>query len=67
MFDRWEVYETLKGNKKIDIKEIEDANANEIKEGLIEFLLMKSKDIEEEKEFKLINDNKQFYLLKGDE
>lgn len=44
--DRWGVYEVLKGNKKIDIKEIEQASPEEIKEGLLEFLSVKEKEID---------------------
>ncbi len=44
--DRWGVYETLKGNKEINIREIEQTAAEEIKEGLIEFLIIKEKQIE---------------------
>lgn len=44
--DRWGVYETLKGTRKINIKEIEKTDAEEVKEGLIEFLLSRTKDIE---------------------
>lgn len=45
--NRWGVYEALKGKKEIDLKEIEEAPADEVKEGVIEFLLMKSKEIED--------------------
>ncbi len=44
--NRWGVYETLKGNKEINIKEIQQTSAEEIKEGLIEFLIVKEKQIE---------------------
>lgn len=40
--DRWKVYEILKNKEKINldtIKEIENMNATEVKEGLIEWLL----------------------------
>lgn len=40
--DRWKVYEILKNKEKINldtIKEIENMNAAEVKEGLIEWLL----------------------------
>lgn len=44
--NRWGVYEVLKGNKEVDINEIEQTSAEEVKEGLIEFLLVKEKGIE---------------------
>lgn len=44
--NRWGVYETLKGNKEINIREIQKTSAEEIKEGLIEFLIVKEKQIE---------------------
>lgn len=44
--NRWGVYETLKGNKEINIREIQQTSAEEIKEGLIEFLIVKEKQIE---------------------
>ncbi|WP_187291563.1 hypothetical protein [Clostridium novyi] len=40
--DRWDIYEVLKNNKDIKIKEIEETNSQEVKEGVIEFLLMKN-------------------------
>ncbi|WP_173424640.1 hypothetical protein [Clostridium botulinum] len=44
--NRWGIYETLKGNKEINIREIEQTSAEEVKEGLIEFLITKEKQIE---------------------
>ncbi|EPY2273197.1 hypothetical protein ACXAUS_002055 [Clostridium sporogenes] len=44
--NRWGVYETLKGNKEINIREIQQTSAEEIEEGLIEFLIVKEKQIE---------------------
>ncbi|WP_228604484.1 hypothetical protein [Clostridium botulinum] len=43
--NRWRVYEILKGNIEINITEIEQTAAEEIKEGLIEFLITKEKQI----------------------
>lgn len=44
--DRWGVYEALKGNKRVNVKEIESMEAEEVKEGLIEFLMTKNKEVE---------------------
>ncbi|MCM0648671.1 hypothetical protein NBE98_09820 [Clostridium swellfunianum] len=44
--NRWGVYEALKGSREVDIEEIEKASAEEVKEGAIEFLMSKSKEIE---------------------
>lgn len=41
--DRWGVYELLKDKKQADIAEIEKMSAEEAKEGLIEFLLVRNK------------------------
>ncbi len=41
-FNRWELYETLKGTRKLDdllIKSIETMPAAELREGVIEYLL----------------------------
>lgn len=42
---KWHIYEFLKGNNtlRITAKDIEMASAKEIKEGLIEFLILKQK------------------------
>jgi ribosomal protein L20A (L18A) len=44
--NRWGVYEALKGSREIDIKELEKASPEEVKEGVIEFLLSRPKGIE---------------------
>jgi hypothetical protein len=46
MHNRWSIYEMLKGNKRLTITEIEKINAEEIKEGVIEFILSKEKEVE---------------------
>ncbi|WP_180375418.1 hypothetical protein [Clostridium thermarum] len=43
--DRWGIYELLKSNKQVDIKEIERIPAEEVKEGLIEYLLMRNNSL----------------------
>lgn len=45
-FDRWMLYEVLKGNRPIDditIQQVERMDANELREGIIEYLLVKRK------------------------
>jgi hypothetical protein len=45
--NKWGIYEVLKGNKEINIKEIEKIPAEETKEGLVEFLSAQSRRITE--------------------
>lgn len=48
--NRWHVYAMLKGEKVFneqEIRNIEHMNITEIKEGLIEFLIMKNRDVKE--------------------
>ncbi len=44
--NRWQIYEILKsGEVDIEtIKEVENSNSEEIKEGLLEYLILLSKD-----------------------
>ena len=44
--NRWQIYEVLKkGEVDIEtIKEVENSNSEEIKEGLLEYLILLSKD-----------------------
>ncbi|WP_198039469.1 hypothetical protein [Clostridium kluyveri] len=45
MIDRWKIFNYLKGgNNKITVKDIEKAQAEEVKEGLIEFILLKERE-----------------------
>lgn len=44
--DRWGIYEMLKGNN-IDIDKIQRASADEVKEGVIEYLIVKEKGMVE--------------------
>jgi hypothetical protein len=53
--DRWGVYEALKSNEKADVIEIENTSAEEVKEGVIEYLLTRSK-----------NDNKSIDELRNE-
>lgn len=42
--NRWQIYELLKGNRKIsheDIERVEKAGKEEIKEGVVEYLTTK--------------------------
>ena len=41
--NRWKIYEALKKEQELDIKEISLSNAEEVKEGFIEFLLFKKR------------------------
>ena len=45
-FDRWTLYETLKGNRRIDdviIKAVESMPVTELREGVIEYLMIRNK------------------------
>lgn len=39
--NKWHIYNALKGEREIDIKEIEKTEPEEVKEGVIEYLLTK--------------------------
>lgn len=46
-FDRWQLYELLKGNRNLDetaISWIEGMNSAELREGVIEFLLSRNRN-----------------------
>lgn len=48
LINRWHIYGFLKGdsNIKINPKDIEEAPADEIKEGIIEYLMFKNREME---------------------
>ncbi|ABS30681.1 hypothetical protein [Clostridium kluyveri] len=51
MVNRWQIYNYLKGgSNEISVKDIERAPVEELREGLIEFILYKRLIMREEKE-----------------
>lgn len=49
MVNRWQIFNYLKGgNNEISVKDIERASVEELREGLIEFILYKSSITREE-------------------
>lgn len=51
MLNRWQIYNYLKGgSNEISVKDIERVPAEELREGLIEFILYKRFVMREEKE-----------------
>jgi len=42
--NRWEIYEALRRGNNLDVHKLEETDLLEIREGLIEFMLMKERE-----------------------
>ena len=46
MMDRWKLFEILQGNREPDAALVEMMDPEEVKEGVIEFLIQKGREID---------------------